>query len=110
MRLILQKRVLILFRVSLKKKKFIVPPWNALLNCLFQQKDLAEKTLRSLTLEHEQVKSAFEAEKNRALSAEQELKTVMQAKTQSEQELTLAITGLNETKQTTGCGSDPVEG
>ena len=48
--------------------------------------------------------------KNRAASAEQELKTVMQTKTQSEQELTRIITGLNETKQSTGCGSDPAEG
>ncbi len=58
-----------------------------------------EKTLRALTLEHEQLKSAFEAEENRVTSAEKELKTVMQTKTQSEQELTLIITRLNETQQ-----------
>ena len=69
------------------------------LELLGQQKELAEKSLRSITDEHEHLISAFEAEKNRATSAEQELKTVMQAKTQSEQELTLIITGLNETKQ-----------
>jgi DNA-binding response OmpR family regulator len=56
-----------------------------------------EKTLRALTLEHEQQKSAFAAEKNRALSAEQEIAAVMQAKTQSEQDLTRIITDLNET-------------
>jgi len=69
------------------------------LELLGQQKELAEKSLRSITDEHEHLISAFEAEKNRATSAEQELKTVMQAKTQSEQELTLIITGLTETKQ-----------
>jgi len=69
------------------------------LELLGQQKELAEKSLRSITDEHEHLISAFEAEKNRATSAEQELKTLMQAKTQSEQELTLIITGLNETKQ-----------
>ena len=56
-----------------------------------------EKTLRALTLEHEQQKSAFAAEKNRAVSAEQEIVAVMQAKTQSEQDLTRIITDLNET-------------
>ena len=58
-----------------------------------------EKTIQTLTLEHEQLRSAFEAEKNRAASSEQELKAVMHTKTQSEQELALIITGLNETKQ-----------
>jgi DNA-binding response OmpR family regulator len=56
-----------------------------------------EKTLRALTLEHEQQKSAFAAEKNRAMSAEQEIVAVIQAKTQSEQDLTRIITDLNET-------------
>jgi DNA-binding response OmpR family regulator len=56
-----------------------------------------DKTLRALTLEHEQQKSAFAAEKNRAMSAEQEIVAVMQAKTQSEQDLTRIITDLNET-------------
>jgi DNA-binding response OmpR family regulator len=56
-----------------------------------------EKTLRALTLEYEQQKSAFAAEKNRAMSAEQEIAVVMQAKTQSEQDLSWIITDLNET-------------
>ncbi len=47
-----------------------------------------EETHRALTLEHEQLKSACMAEKNRAVSAEQEIIAVMQAKTLSEQELT----------------------
>jgi DNA-binding response OmpR family regulator len=56
-----------------------------------------EKTLRDLTFEHEQQKSAFEAERNRAISAEQEIVAVMQAKTRSEQDLTRIITDVNET-------------
>jgi len=68
------------------------------LELLTQQKELAEKSLRSITDEHNQLISAFEVEKDRATSAEQELKSVMQAKTQSEQELSLIITGLSETK------------
>ena len=58
-----------------------------------------EKSLSTLTLEHERLKSAYTAEEKRATSAEHELKTLMQTKTQSEQELTGIITGLNETKQ-----------
>ena len=61
-----------------------------------------EKSLRSLSLELEQVRSAYAAEEDRATSAEHELKTLMQTKTQSEQELTGIITGLNETKQQLG--------
>lgn len=56
-----------------------------------------EKTLRALTLEHEQQKSAFAAEKNRAIASEQEISAVMQAKIQSEQDLTQMITELRET-------------
>ena len=56
-------------------------------------------SLSSLTGEHEHLKSAFGAEKNRAASSEQELKTVLQDKTQSEQELARIITVLTETKQ-----------
>jgi DNA-binding response OmpR family regulator len=56
-----------------------------------------EKALRALTLEHEQQKSAFEAERSRAMSAEQEIVAVIQAKTQSEQDLTGIITDLNDT-------------
>ena len=49
-----------------------------------------------------QLTAAFEAEKNRAICAEQELAAVMQGKTQSEQELTGMITALNETKTLQG--------
>ena len=57
-----------------------------------------EKSLRSLSGEHEQLLAAFEAEKTRVTSAEQELKTVMQAKMQSEQELSRIIHEFNEIK------------
>jgi DNA-binding response OmpR family regulator len=87
---------------DLEEEKIHCTSLECTLELLVQQKELAEKSLRSITDEHEQLISAFEAEKNRATSAEQELKTVMQAKTQSEQELTLIITGLNETKQQQG--------
>jgi DNA-binding response OmpR family regulator len=56
-----------------------------------------EKTLCALTLENEQQKSAFEAEKKRAESAEQEIVVVMEAKTESEQDLTRVISELNTT-------------
>jgi DNA-binding response OmpR family regulator len=84
---------------DLEEEKIHCTSLECTLELLVQQKELAEKSLRSITNEHEQLISAFEAEKNRATSAEQELKTVMQEKTQSEQELNLIITGLNETKQ-----------
>ena len=84
---------------DLEEEKIHSTSLECTLELLVQQKELAEKSLRSITDEHEQLISAFEAEKNRAISAEQELKTLMQAKTQSEQELTLIITGLNETQQ-----------
>jgi DNA-binding response OmpR family regulator len=56
-----------------------------------------EKTLCALTLEYEQQKGAFETEKTRADSAEQEIVAVMQAKTESEQDLTRIISELNTT-------------
>ena len=56
-----------------------------------------EKTLYALTLEYEQQKSAFTAENTRAESAEQEIAAVMQAKTQTEQDLTRIITVLKDT-------------
>jgi DNA-binding response OmpR family regulator len=68
------------------------------LELLAQQKELAETSLRAISDEHNQLISAFEAEKDRGISAEQELKSVMQAKLQSEQELAGVITALNETK------------
>ena len=45
-------------------------------------------TLQALTLEHEQQASALAAEKNRAQAAEEEARSTLQAKAQSEQELT----------------------
>jgi len=56
-----------------------------------------EKTISSLTLEYEQQKSAFDAEKKRAESAEQEIVAVMEAKTESEQNLKRIISELNTT-------------
>ena len=56
-----------------------------------------EKTLCALTLEYEQQKCAFETEKTRADSAEQDIVAVMQAKTESEQDLTRIISELNTT-------------
>ena len=56
-----------------------------------------EKTLCALSLEYEQQKGAFESEKKRAESAEQEIVAVMQAKTESEQDLTRVIAELNTT-------------
>ena len=56
-----------------------------------------EKTLCALTLEYEQQKGVFETEKKRAESAEQEIAAVMEAKTESEQDLTRIISELNTT-------------
>ena len=63
------------------------------------QKDLAENTLHTLIPEHEQLKAVLEEEKNRAITAEQEIRVVMQAKTQSEQDLNEKISGLDQTLQ-----------
>jgi DNA-binding response OmpR family regulator len=56
-----------------------------------------EKTLCALSLEYEQQQSAFEAERKRAESAEQEIVSVMQVKTESEQDLKRIISDLNTT-------------
>ena len=80
---------------ELDEEKIHCTSLECTLELLVQQKELAEKSLRSITEEHEHLKSAFEAEKNRAASSEQELRTALQAKTQSEQELALIITGLS---------------
>jgi len=53
------------------------------LGLLVPQKELAEKTLHALTLEHDQLKSALTDEKNRALSAEQEFQRVFAGKNRS---------------------------
>jgi DNA-binding response OmpR family regulator len=64
---------------------------------LLPEKEQAEKTVRALTLECEQVKTACTSEKNRAQAAEQEIRSVLQAKTQSEQDLTRIIDDLKGT-------------
>ena len=62
-----------------------------------------EKNFHTLTLEHDQLKSAFDDEKNRASTAEQEIEKIKQEKTRAEEELNLATKELNETvKQQTG--------
>jgi DNA-binding response OmpR family regulator len=64
---------------------------------LISLKEQAEKSLRAMTLECEQAKSTSTAEKNRAQAAEQEIRAVLLAKTQSEQDLTRIIDELKET-------------
>jgi DNA-binding response OmpR family regulator/predicted HAD superfamily Cof-like phosphohydrolase len=56
-----------------------------------------ETALCTLTLNYEQQQSAFIAEKKRSESAEREIAAVMQAKSESEQDLTRIITDLNTT-------------
>jgi len=60
------------------------------------QKELLEKSLRAATLESEQAKSACSTEQNRASAAEQEIKSIILARTQSEQDLTRIIDELKE--------------
>jgi DNA-binding response OmpR family regulator len=60
-------------------------------------KELAEKSLSALTTEFEQLKINFGTEKNRAEEAENELRAVLQAKNQSEQDLTQIINDLKST-------------
>ena len=83
---------------ELDEEKMHCTSLECTLELLGQQKEFVEKSLRSITDEHEQLISAFEAERNRVTSAEQELNTVMQAKMQSEQELTVIINDFDETK------------
>ncbi len=85
-------------REELEEEKMHSTSLECTLELLDQQKELAEKSLRSITDEYKQLISAFEAERDRTVSAEREIETVMQAKTQSEQELTLIINDLNEIK------------
>lgn len=70
---------------------------EATLEKLVPEKEQLEKTLRALTLECEQVRSSWSAEQNRALAAEQENKSLIQAKTESEQDLTRIIDELKDT-------------
>jgi len=55
------------------------------------QSEQLKTSLQTLTLEHEQQAAAFASEKDRAGAAEQEVKSVLQAKAQSEQDLTHQI-------------------
>jgi DNA-binding response OmpR family regulator len=64
---------------------------------LLPEKEKTEKALRALTLEFEQVKAALASEKNRAGTAEQEAKALLQAKTQAAQDLTTIIDALKST-------------
>ena len=98
MRLIPQRRAFDIVQGNLEEERIHCTSLECTLDLLVQQKDLAEKSLLSITGEHEQLIAAFEAEKQRAICAEQELAAVMQAKTQSEQDLSQIITALNETK------------
>jgi DNA-binding response OmpR family regulator len=83
---------------ELEQEKIHCTSLECTLDLLGQQKESVEKSHRLLTEEHVQLRSAFEAERNRVISAEQELKTVMQAKTQADQELILVINDFNEKK------------
>jgi DNA-binding response OmpR family regulator len=83
---------------DLEEEKIHCTSLECTLELLVQQKDLAEKSLRSITEEHEQLVSAFEAERNRATCAEQELATVKQAKTQTEEDLSRIIADLTDSK------------
>lgn len=60
------------------------------------QKEQAEKSVRALTLECEQLKNSCITERNRAVAASQETKSVLQAKADSEQDLTRIIDELKE--------------
>lgn len=66
------------------------------LELLTQQKEQAESTLQSLTLEHDQLKSALSEEKTRRSFAEQQILTLEQAKTLGEEELAKKISSLRE--------------
>jgi DNA-binding response OmpR family regulator len=66
------------------------------------QKEQAEKTARALTLDCEQMRVSLAAEKNRAQSAEYEIKALLQAKTESEQDLTRIISELKDTAKKQG--------
>ena len=61
------------------------------------QKEQAEKSVRALTLDCEQMRVSLAAEKNRAQSVEYEIKSLLQAKTESEQELMRIISELKDT-------------
>jgi chromosome segregation ATPase len=64
---------------------------------LVSAKEKLEKAIRALTLECEQARASSSQEKNRAQAAEQEIKSLIQAKTESEQDLTRIIDELKGT-------------
>ncbi len=66
------------------------------------QKEQAEKTARALNLDCEQMRVSLAAEKNHAQSAEFEIKALLQAKTESEQDLTRIISELKDTAKQQG--------
>jgi len=63
------------------------------------QKEQSESSLQAITIDHEHLTSDLASEKNRALAAEQEIQSVLQAKTQSEENLTLIINELKDSAQ-----------
>ncbi len=65
-------------REELEEEKIHHTSLECTLELLGQQKEYLEKALRSVTEEHEQLISAFGAERNRVVSAEQEIKLMQQ--------------------------------
>ncbi len=72
---------------ELEEEKIHHTSLECTLELLGQQKEYLEKALRSLTEEHEQLTSVFEAERNRVVTAEQEISTLMQQKEHLEKAL-----------------------
>ncbi len=83
-------------REALEQETSLRTGVEATLAELVSQKEQLERSLRAATLECEQVKSACSAEQNRASAAEQENKSLILAKAQSEQDLTRIIDELKE--------------
>jgi len=86
-------------RQELEEEKILCTSLECKLELVNQQKELVERSLRSVTDEHTQLISALEAERDRILSAEREITSVMQAKTQSEQELTQIINDITKREE-----------
>ncbi|MFZ1128842.1 MAG: response regulator [Methanoregula sp.] len=63
---------------------------------LAQKHDEAHKTLGTRSIEIEQLKSALAGEKNRSEAAEQEVKSILQAKAMSEQDLRQMVGDITE--------------
>ena len=66
------------------------------------EKELVEKTVKALTLETEQMRASLATEKNHAKSVEYDLNALVQAKNESEQNLTRIIDELKETARQQG--------